>query len=347
LLNSYHSPFFRGFAASVKAREKLSEVEKEISAAQDVIASTFFQTLPEVTRALLTDQLQELLKKREAAKEECDRHIESLIQSGYWPVLPPSADTETNRLQKDHEEIVKYVKDLHQTANEMKAVLGEITGLKQPPKLFLPDSSDEDYGADDTMDVDEENQPVASSSSKTLVNKPLLPTRKRLKPQPEKVGEQTHTQAELNEVLDQLLALEQIADTLQNDAIEHDREIKDDFEQRLSNKAEAISAKRKEELQARDEKRKKHDAATVARIKSMKEEVGVTGAQVGELAEDMGDMLLKVDRLQAELDGQREERAESMKRVQEVGFHLLYFLPSFLFLGRKAQYHTIDCPNLS
>lgn len=327
LLIAKCSPF-RGFAASVKAREQLSEVEKEISAAQDVIASTFFQTLPEVTQALLTDQLNELVKKREAAKEENDRHVESLIQSGYWPVLPPSTNTETDRLQKDHEEIVKYVKDLHQTANEMKTVLGEITGLKQPPKLFLPDSSDEEYGPDDTMDVDE-NRPVASSSSKTLVNKPLLPTRRRSQPQPEKVGDHTPTKAELTEVLEQLQKLEGMADTLQNDAIEHDREVKDDFEQRLSNKAEAINTKRKEELQARDEKRKRHDATTVARIKSMKEEVGVTGAQVGELAEDMGDILLKVDRLQAELDGHREGREESMKRVQEVGFCVSCFLPSF------------------
>lgn len=262
-------------------------------------------------------------------------------------MLPPSANTEIDRLEKDHEEIVKYVKDLHQTANEIKTVLGEITGLKQPPKLFLPDSSDEEYGADDIMDVDEENQPVASSSSKTLVNKPLLPTRRRSQPQFEKVGEPTHTQAELDEVLDQLLSLEQIADTLQNDAIEHDREMKDDFEQRLSSKAEIISAKRKEELQARDEKRKKHDAATVARIKSMKEEVGVTGAQVGELAEDMGDILLKVDRLQAELDGQREEREASMKRVQEVGFHVSYLFPSFFRKERSTSgYWVTDYPNI-
>jgi len=247
-------------------------------------------------------------------------------------VLPPSASAETDRLEKDHQEIVKYVKDLHQTANDMKTLLGEITGLKQPPKLFLPDSSDEEGGGDDTMDVDEENRPVASSSSKTLVNKPLLPTRRRPQSQPEKLGEQTPTQAELTEVLDQLLSLEAIADTLQNDAIEHDREIKDDFEQRLSSKAEAINAKRKEELQARDEKRKKHDAATATRIKSLKEEVGVAGAQVGELAEDTGDILLKVDGLQAELEGQKKERAESMKRVIEVGLRISYFLS----LGRKS-----------
>ncbi|KIM48569.1 hypothetical protein M413DRAFT_81422 [Hebeloma cylindrosporum] len=315
----------KSFAASVHAREQLTELEKEITAAQDVIASSYFQTFPENTKAHLADQLQELVKKRDAAKEECEQHVESLVQSGFWPVIPPTVNSETERMQKDHEEIVRYVKDLHQTANEMKSVLGEITELKQPPMLFLPDSSDEESEVDDIMDVDEENNPVASSSSKTLVSKPLLPTRRRKKDQSEKVGEPspTVTQAELDEVLNQLANLEAIADTLQNDSIERDRELKDDFEQRLANAAEAINARRQEELQARDEKRRKHDAVTVARIKAMKEEVNVTGAQVGELAEDMGDILLKVDRLQAELESQKEERAESMKRLEEAQRQLM------------------------
>jgi len=250
---------------SVKAQEHLSELEKEIGAARAVIASTYFQTLSEGTRALLTVQLMELLKKRDAANEERSRHVESLVQSGYWPVKPSPVGSDSDRVQHNHEEIVKYVKNLHETATEMKTILGEINGLKPPPKLFLPDSSDDELWADKTMDVDEEeNHPVASSSSKTLVNKAILPTRKNRQvsqPEPEKVGEQIPTQTELDDVLESLRRLETMVDTLQTDAIEHEREMIEEFEDRLSSKVEDIKAKQMEELQSRDEKRKKHEAA--------------------------------------------------------------------------------------
>jgi len=100
--------------------------------------------------------------------------------------------------------------------------------------------------------------------------------------------------------------------------VEHGREMIEDFQESLSSKAEDIKLKQTEELESRDEKRKKHEAATASRIKSMKEDVGVIDTQVGELAGDIGDMMLKVDRLHAELEKQRGERAESMKRVAEV-----------------------------
>jgi hypothetical protein len=225
---------------------------------------------------------------------------------------------------------VNYVKDLRETANEVKAIFEEITGSKPPPKTFL---SDGELGANGTMGVTDENQSMASSSSITLVKSSTLPSKMRRKVsqrQAKTVGEQIPTQTELDDVLCWLQRLETMAETLQNDTIQHGHDITEEFEERLASKVEGIRAKRIEELQFRDEMRREHEVATAAKIKSMKEDVDVTDAQVGELAGDIGDMILKVDRLQAELEKQKGERHEKMKRISEVGFFHVPRCVSFL-----------------
>ena len=300
--------FIRILAESELARERLTELEELYVSALQIVESQYFANLPEEDKHRLRSQLVELEKERDEAKKLHEESVDRLFKTGSWPVAPLRAVEDD--VEEKHKEVVKFIQELKDTALEMSKILGDISMFKSPPlpPLFL--SGDSDGEGDAAMDVD---QPDGDNTRRqSLKRRRTLDRREGITPSP--------TQQELDEFLERLAHMEGLISTLENDINEHGREAREEFEQLVDMKLDEFQTAREEAEKQKLEEERQH-------MQNLEQDITLTGEQVGELASEIGDLIMRVRKLEEEVKASRKGREESFEKVLEVSFF------SFLFLN--------------
>ena len=285
------------------AREQLIAIEEQLAWSFKIIESKYFANQAEEDQTRLKRQLAELEKQRDEAKKLYHECVDKLFKTGSWPVGPPIAVEDG--LEEKHKEVMKYVQELKDTAVRVNNTLGDISMMKlpPPPPLFLPDDSD---GA--PMDVD---QPDGDN----VLRKSLK--RRRISNDPDgRSAPPMPTRDELERFLERLAHMEGLISTLQNDINEHDREAREEFEQLVDTRLDEFQAAREEvERQRLGEEQKQ--------MQVLEQNIAHTGEEMGELASEIGDLIVRVDKLEVGVGASRKRRQESFEKVLEVGFFSL------------------------
>ena len=273
--------------------------------------SRYFASLPEEDKTRLKGQLAELEKQRNEAKKSQEESVDKLFKTGSWPIAPPTSMEEG--VEEKHKEVVNYIQELKDTALQMSKILGDISILKPPPLFLSGDSDDEDRTA---MDVD---QPASHKSRK----------RRRISENLDGPGggsapSSMPTQGELDEFLERLAHMEGLISTLQNDINEHSREAREEFEQ-------LVDAKLDEFQTTREEQERKRLEDEQGQIQGLDQELTLVGEQVGELAAEIGDLIIRMNKLEVDVVESRKERQQSFEKVLEVGWFLCAHLLCFLY----------------
>ncbi|KAJ3515512.1 hypothetical protein NLJ89_g1708 [Agrocybe chaxingu] len=306
----------RLLADAVLSRQRHQDLEAEIQRAEG-ISSTFSMSLPGPERTRLEQQLKDMKDddKKETAKYE--EILEKLRISGSWPVAPvpdPNEDLE-EQTREDHKEIVRYIDELNTTVKAMQRELGSITILKPPPTLPIEPNED----GEDAMDVD---RPAAADAGPSISTS----SRKRRRTTDDVDGEsELPTREDLDKLLERLVRLENATTTLQNDLTEHDRDMQDELQVALEARLDDFHARLAKEREEREAPQKEAEQAWNARIEAAAQDTELMGDQVGELAEEIGSMLIRVGELEATLAEKTKERQESYNRVLQVEQRLLDF----------------------
>ena len=261
--------------------------------------SRYFASLPEEDKTRLKGQLAELEKQRNEAKKTQEESVEKLFKTGSWPIAPSISMEEG--VEEKHKEVVNYIQELKDTALQMSKILGDISMYKPPP-LFLPDDSDDEDRT--AMDVD---QSAPHKSRK----------RRRISENLDGPGggsapSSVPTQEELDEFLERLAHMEGLISTLQNDINEHSREAREEFEQLVDAKLDEFQTTREEEERKRLEDEQ-------GQIQGLDQELALVGEQVGELATEIGDLIIRMNKLEVDVVESRKERQKSFEKVLEVG----------------------------
>ena len=248
-----------------------------------------------------------------------EESVEKLFKTGSWPVTPPNPMEDG--VEEQHKEVVKYIRELKDTALEISKILGDISMFKPPPApLFLTgDSGDGGDGGDDGDD--DEGAAAAAAMDVDQPDGVHHKKRKRRRIADGQSGSGIPTR-EVNEFLERLAHMEGLLSTLENDINEHSRETREEFEQLVEAKLDEFQNAREEE-----ERRKSEDERR--QMQDLEQEIAITGEQVGELAVEIGDLIMRVGKLEVEVGVSRKGRQESFEKVLEVWF--LFF--SFFALG--------------
>ena len=244
--------------------------------------------------------------------------MDKLFKTGSWPVGPPSALEDG--VEEKHKEVVNYIQELKDTVLQIKKILGDISILKlpPPPPLFLSDDSD---GAH--MDVDQPDGDNARHRS--------LKRRRTSKNVDGRSEPSMPTREELDQFLERLAHMEGHISTLQNDINAHGREAREEFEQLVDSKLDEFQAAREEVERQRLEEEQQQ-------MQDLERDITLTGEQVGELASEIGDLMIRIDKWEVDVAASRKGRQESFEKVLEVGFLCFSFLSfpltdtSYLFL---------------
>ncbi|CAA7271045.1 unnamed protein product [Cyclocybe aegerita] len=307
----------RLLADAVLSRQRRQDLEAEVQRAEGIVNSAFFTSLPVAERTRLEQQLDDMKDDVKIETAKYEEVMEKLRISDPWPVAPvpdPNEDLE-EQAREDHKEIVRYIDELNTTVKAMQRELGSITTLKPPPTLPIEPEED----GEDGMDVD---RPAAADAGPS---KPAS-SRKRRRTTDDVDGEtELPTREDLDKLLDRLVRLESATATLQNDLTEHDRDMQDELQVALEARLDDLHARLAKEREEREAPQKEAEQAWNSRIEAASQDTELMGEQVGELAEEMSSMLIKVSDLEAVLAEKMKERQESYNRVLQVEQRLLDF----------------------
>ena len=286
------------------AREQLAAIDDQLAWSLRIIESQYFANQTGEDQTRLKRQFAELEKQRSDAKKLYEESLDKLFKTGSWPAAPPIAVEDG--VEEKHKEVMEYVQELKDTALEIGKILGDISMYKSSPPLFLPDDSD---GAPMDVDqLDDENGRRTSLKRRHISNldgrsAPSMPT-----------------QEELDVFLERLAHMEGLISTLQNDINEHGREAREEFEQLVDTKLDEFQAVREEaERQRLEEDQRQRQ--------NLEQDITITGEQVGELASEIGDLIMRVDKLEVDVGASRKGRQESLEKVMEV---CSFFVTTFL-----------------
>jgi hypothetical protein len=280
-----------------------------------IIESRYFANQSEEDKTRLKGQLAELEKQRDEAKKLHGESVDKLFKTGSWPVGPPSA-VEDGVEREKQKEVIKYIQELKDTVLQTSKILGDISVLKlpPPPPLFLSDDSD---GAH--MDVD---QPDGDNARHKSLKRRRISTNLGGRSEPS-----MPTREELDEYLERLAHMEGHISTLQNDINAHGREARDEFEQLVDSKLDEFQA-------AREEVEKQRLAEEQQQMQDLERDITLTGEQVGELASEIGDLMIRIGKWEVDVGASRKGRQESFEKVLEVGFFCFsFFFASLSYLN--------------
>ncbi|KAF8077937.1 hypothetical protein FPV67DRAFT_1463491 [Lyophyllum atratum] len=259
----------RILAECVGNRQQFGKVENDISNARQLMLTLRFPGLPDDGKQRLQDELTKLEADRERLKKKRDEGITQLIKLNSWPAAPIS-EAEEGELAR-HEEMLKYVTGLEETATEMNALLIE---LRERKALEL--------GGDATtsMDVD----PQQDSSGRPLKRRRLSDSgRPEYSPGP--------TNADIEAMQEKFADLEARYSDFQNDMIAHDSDMLDGFKAEMDMKLLEFS----QSLPAAP-------TEPPGVYNDVRENIDTTGNQVAELAEGVSHLVLQSDAQYKEIE---------------------------------------------
>lgn len=281
------------------AHEQLTAIEEQLAWSLQIIESQYFANQSEEDKTRLKGQLAELEKQRDEAKKLHEESVGKLFKTGSWPVGPRSA--REDGVEEKQKEVMKYIQELKDTVLQTRKILGDISMFKPPPPpLFLSDDSD---GA--PMDVDQPDGDNAGRKS--------LKRRRISRDMDGRSAPSMPTQEELDVLLERLAHMEGLVSTLQNDINEHGREAREEFEQ-------LVDAKLDEFLAAREEAEKQRLEEEQQQMQGLERDITLTGEQVGELASEIGDLIVRMGKWEVNVGASRKGRQDSFEKVLEVSF---------------------------
>ncbi|KAF8163749.1 hypothetical protein B0H34DRAFT_696674 [Crassisporium funariophilum] len=287
-------------ADSERARERLAELEEDSTHAENIVGTKFFALLPEADQKRLTKELADIQRQREEARRAHQNALDKLLKSDSWPMVPPAVD---DRMDEKHAEIVQYIKELKDMTGEMSKILGDIAVFRPPPSISWAGEDDADENAQNDMAMDIDQGAPATSRKRRRLSENLEG--------PDGGHAQMPSQGELNDFLERLVLLEGETSTLQNDSNAHNQEMRAEFEDLLEAKMEELNLTRADE-----EKKAREEEEQV--LNGVRRDIDQTGQEVGELANEIADLIVRVGAMEVDLDKEKRERQESFDKVLQV-----------------------------
>lgn len=221
-------------------------------------------SLPNEDKQTLSAELTKLESRREETKKVLDEKISRLVKSNSWPISPRT-EAEEGELDR-HQEMVKYVEELKDTATEMNRVLNDIRGRKFPAERERTTPTDVGLTVDSAR-----------------------PLKRRRLSDNEQPATTTATD-EMDVLRDKLLDLEARFSSFENDLTEHNQELMQEVKAYIEGKVEEIASPAKDV--SADDPNDSHDRVY--------QEINRMGGEVVELAEEMGALLLRTNAQETE-----------------------------------------------
>jgi chromosome segregation ATPase len=231
-------------------------------------------SLPDDGKQALSAEIAKLESQRDDTKKSLDEKISRLTHSNSWPINPRD-EVEEGELEK-YQEMTKYVEELKNTATEMNRVLNDIRERK----------SSEEHDHVTAMDVD-----LPEGTAHLLKRRPLSDAE-----HPPPATEEVDT------LRDKLLDLEDRFAEFENDLNEHNQELMQEVKAYIEGKADEIASAVKDAPNDLD-----------GRYNQAQEEVTRMGNEVGELAGEIGALLLRANAQETELATTRHDVENSKK----------------------------------
>ncbi|RDB21045.1 hypothetical protein Hypma_011611 [Hypsizygus marmoreus] len=276
----------RLLADCVSTRHQYAKAEEDYKQHEHLMKTARIQSLPEDGRQRLEAELTKLASKREGTKKKLEEHITQLIKLNAWPVGPRS-ETEEGEVEK-YQELLKYLAELKETAAEMNAVLNDLRERKAS-------KADADSMA---MEVDHQEGPSVRPLKRRRLSDGAEPT---TGPTTETTGP---TMEDIDAVREQLSALEDRFSNFENEREQRDGEFFAELEERMELKGEEL---RNSTLAETDSVM----AALEQRYGDVKENIDTTGSQVEELATEVGQLLIRSDTQEKEVEAMKQKIDES------------------------------------
>jgi len=264
----------------VQTRNQYTKVEEDIASCRRLLETLRFPSLPDEDKQALCTELEKLESQREEAKKSLEEKISHLTKSNSWPVSP-RGEVEEGEVDK-HQEMVKYVEELKNTAIEMNRTLNDIREGKStterehvmPIDTNLPEGSARPLKRRRLSDAEHPSPPIAT---------------------------------EVDTLRDKLLDLEDRFAGFQNDLNEHNQELMQEVKAYIEAKVEEITLAVKAGV---DDPSDRYDKAD--------QEVKRMHGEVVELAEEIGALLLRANAQETETAALQREIEESKKEYISV-----------------------------
>lgn len=278
---------------SIQTRSEHAKLEAEVRNLRRLTQSSRYSGLEEEDKARLNERLKDCETRTARKKEELSDHIARLMEAESWPVVKQEGGQVTETEAGNE---LKYF-EMAQAVAELRAT---VTKMNDAINMFIrARNSNAEGEIDMAMDVDGDEK---------LDN--ARPTKRRRTSQgAESSDEQSRDasdiiQREVTVLRDKLVMLEGRLSDLENDRIQQNRELMDEIEARIQSRLEDLDTGKPSAT----------DSAALQqasdRLFEVEQHVNATGAQVDEIAVEIGSLITRSSSTEAEIARLRQELIE-------------------------------------
>lgn len=272
-------------AECLQSRSDYAKLEEEVGNQRRLMQSSRYSLLSEEDRQRSRVRLAELESRRDARKEKVDDVIARLVDSNSWPIGPQSEVEEGT--EEKYREMIKYAEELRTTATEMNSMLNDIRKPDHPVG-----------GVDGSpMDIDQSGGP----------SRPLK--RRRVSEAGESGRRPTGEEAE--SMHDKLLNIEGRLSNLLNDLNAQDTDLMDQLDERMELKLEEL-------LRADPSLAVPPPNPHAEKLFEIDQNIALTGEQVGELAEEVANIVIRSNAVEMEMEALKFEEERARQSFAEV-----------------------------
>jgi hypothetical protein len=293
----------RRISNSIQAHSEYKALASEVDKCRRLANAWTFAQLPPEDKLSLNTRLAQLESECQEKRQQRDEFIAQLVESESWPIVRGSQQDDFA-----HKKLFTYVGELRNTITEMNKALVEVIEQRNargrsPVPPGLPD---------DAMDVNN--------------NRPLK--RRRVSPNGNARGPRGETIApkELEHVQDKLIDFERTLSDFENSLTQHDRELEDEMVSRMEQRFDEIFAAKPlppSVASAPDIAKPASGSMSEASMQILREiekNVNVTGDQVGELAQEVGNLIVQSSLHEKEISHWTKEKELFTNRLLAVRF---------------------------
>jgi chromosome segregation ATPase len=285
----------------IHARAQHMKLEEEVRDFHRIARSWRYASLPEDDKTRLNAQIADIELRCEDKKKTLNASVARLVEADSWPVGQRSQVQDD--VEDKYREVVRYVEELKNTATEMNNVLNDIREVKieQRNNAGIP------------MDVDwQEGQ--SRPLKRPRVSDDLDDEGSRAPRQYQPTSE------EVEEIREKLLAIEGRLCNFENDLIAHDEDLKDELDGLLEAKFEELH--KGESLLDTPQS---NGVGQSGKFLEVERNINTTGEQVGELAEEVGNLILRSSAVDSDIERLRRENEQFKQDFVLVPIHFSWY----------------------